>query len=58
MGDRFDPWLQGGQPIQYEIRVEQTTRSGATYTSGMKINLIVNKVTPSPDIQYYSPSES
>ncbi|MDZ8050384.1 MAG: hypothetical protein RMX68_009695 [Aulosira sp. ZfuVER01] len=58
LGDRFDSWLQAGQPIQYVIHIEQTTRSGATYTSGMKINLIVDKVTPSPDIQYYSPSES
>jgi hypothetical protein len=58
LGDRFDSWLQTGQPIQYEIRVEQTTRSGVTYVSGMKINLIVDKVTPSPNIEYYSPSES
>ncbi|MDZ8263863.1 hypothetical protein [Nostoc sp. ChiQUE01b] len=49
----FDSWLQGGQPVEYDIHIEQITRSGATYTSGMKINLIVDKVTPSPDIQYY-----
>ncbi|MBN3950170.1 MAG: hypothetical protein HWQ38_28365 [Nostoc sp. NMS7] len=54
LGDRFDSWLQPGQPVKYEIRIEQTTRSGVTYTSGMKIGLVVDKVTHSPDIQYYS----
>lgn len=54
LGDRFDSWLQPGQPVEYEIRIEQTTRSGATYTSGMKIGFVVDKVTHSPDIQYYS----
>lgn len=58
LGDRFDSWLQPGQPVQYVILIEQTTRSGVTYTSGMKINLIVDKVTPSPDIQYYSPTKA
>ncbi|RCJ36561.1 hypothetical protein A6769_15640 [Nostoc punctiforme NIES-2108] len=54
LGDRFDFWLQPGQPVKYEIRIEQTTRSGVTYTSGMKIGFVVDKVTHSPDIQYYS----
>jgi hypothetical protein len=53
LGDRFDAWLQPGEPIQYQIEIEQTTRSGTTYTSGMKINLIVDKVTTSPKVEYY-----
>ncbi|BBD63780.1 hypothetical protein NIES4072_25640 [Nostoc commune NIES-4072] len=54
LGDRFDSWLKPEQPVEYEIRIEQTAHSGVTYTSGMKIGFVVDKVTHSPDIQYYS----
>ncbi|MGF2035643.1 MAG: hypothetical protein RMZ43_010065 [Nostoc sp. CmiVER01] len=54
LGDRFDSWLKPGQPVEYEISIEQTTRSGVTYTSGMKIGFVVDKASHSPDIQYYS----
>lgn len=53
LGDRFDSFLQVGTPVKYDIQIDQITRSGATYTSGMKINFIVDKVTASPDIEYY-----
>ncbi|MCC5616571.1 hypothetical protein LC605_16130, partial [Nostoc sp. CHAB 5836] len=54
LGDRFDSWLKPGQPVEYEIRIEQTTRSGVTYTSGMKIGFVVDKVPHDPNIEYYS----
>ncbi|MBD2649840.1 hypothetical protein H6G92_27105 [Nostoc foliaceum FACHB-393] len=54
LGNRFDSWLQPGQPVEYEIRIEQTTRAGVTYTSGMKIGFVAGKVNHSPNIQYYS----
>ncbi len=44
--------------IHLKFSVYLLTRSGVTYTSGMKINLIVDKVTAFPDIQYYSPTEA
>jgi hypothetical protein len=57
LGDLFDSWLQPGQPVEYDIRIEQTTRRGITYTSGMKIGFIVDKVTHSPNLQYYKGKE-
>jgi hypothetical protein len=55
--DRFDSWLKAGQPAQYDIQIKQTTHAGAIYTSGMKINLIVNQVTPFPDVEYHPVSD-
>jgi hypothetical protein len=53
LADRFDSFLQAGKPAKYDIRIDQITRSGATYTSGMKIDFIVDKVTSSPKVEYY-----
>jgi hypothetical protein len=53
LGDRFDSFLQAGQPVKYDIRIDQITRSGSTYTSGMKIDFIVDKATSSPKVEYY-----
>jgi hypothetical protein len=50
--DRFDAWLQPGQQVQYDIQIEQTTRAGVNYTSGLKVKLIVDQLTPSPDVEY------
>ncbi|MDZ8224121.1 MULTISPECIES: hypothetical protein [unclassified Nostoc] len=44
LGDRFDSWLQPGQPVEYEICIEQNTRSGVTYTSGMETSLNLHQI--------------
>lgn len=53
LGKAFDPWLEAGKPVQYDIEVLQTTRSGTGYQSGMKVNFVVDKVTPNPDVETY-----
>jgi hypothetical protein len=53
LGDRFERLMQPGQRVQYDIEVQQITRAGVSYRSGMKLDYVVGRADLVPKVEYY-----
>jgi hypothetical protein len=51
LSEKFTPLLQPGNPLTYNFQIQQTTRSGANYRSGIRVKQVVDQVT-FPQVEY------
>ncbi|CAN1209247.1 hypothetical protein TUMEXPCC7403_03425 [Tumidithrix helvetica PCC 7403] len=52
-GDAFSPLLKPDKPMAYLISIDQTTRAGATYNSGMQVKFVVGKINTNPEVERF-----
>jgi hypothetical protein len=47
------PLFTAGTKLTYRIQIEQITRSGQAYPSGMTLEQVVDRITPNPSLEYF-----
>jgi len=50
-GEAFNPWLKPDTSLAYIISIDQITKSGATYNTGMQVKFVAGKINTNPEVE-------
>jgi hypothetical protein len=50
-GESLNTLLKPNQPMAYVFSIRQTTKSGATYDSGLRVKFVVGKINTNPEVE-------